>query len=108
MPCVPSCGLDLLAETEPGAAAFPVPDFFAAAASPVHARAPETHTRAGRLRGATSTETQVFKGSTCPCISNYGRRKGKGAKGKINVTSIQMKSSGLIIISLQLLKNVLI
>lgn len=104
---VPSCGIDLLAETEPGAAAFPIPDFFAATASPVHTRTTTTYTRAWRIRGTTSTETQVFKGSTCPRVSNYGRRKGKGTKSKINVTSIQMKSSSLIIISLQTLTSVL-
>lgn len=55
--CVPFCGIDFLAETESGDAAFPVSDFFAATASPVHTRATTTYTRAWRIRGTTSTET---------------------------------------------------
>lgn len=103
--CVPFCGIDLLAETESGDAAFPVSDFSAAAASPVHTGATTTHTGAWRVGGTTSAETQIFKRSTCPCISNYGRREGKRTKSKFNVTYIQMESNSLIIISLPILKN---
>jgi hypothetical protein len=84
------CGVDFLAETESGDAAFPVSDFFAATASPVHTRTTTTYTRAGRIRGATSAKTQILERSTRPCISNYGRRKGKGAKSKFNVTHVKI------------------
>lgn len=88
--CVPFWGLDFLAETESGDTAFPVSDFFATTASPVYARTTAAYARAWRIRGATSAKTQIIKRSTCPCISNYGRGKGKGAESKFYVAYIQM------------------